>query len=110
MYSWQVNGTDANVSGPSFTTTPGFGVSNIVCKLISNADCALQPSATSSPVAITVGAAVTPSINIQTQASDICSGTTATFNATFANGGLNPSFQWTVNGNPGRDEQHTIQQ
>jgi len=100
LYSWQVNGADAGVTGSSFTTTPGNGVSSIVCKLISNADCALQPSATSSPVTITVSAAVTPSINIQTPSADICFGTPATFNATFADGGLNPLFQWTVNGNP----------
>jgi gliding motility-associated-like protein len=100
LYSWQVNGTDAGVSGPSFTTTAGNGVSSTVCKMIGNADCALQPSATSSPVAITVNSVVTPSINIQTTSLEICSGATATFNASFANGGSDPLFQWTVNGNP----------
>ena len=100
LYSWQINGTDAGVSGSSFTTTPGNGVSNIVCKMSSNAECALQPSANSSPVTITVSSAVAPSIDIHTPSASICFGTTTAFNATFVNGGLNPSFQWMVNGNP----------
>lgn len=100
VYSWQVNGIDAGVSGPTFTTTPGNGVSNIVCKMTGNSDCALQPSAASSPVAISVSSAVTPSVSINTPSTDICSGTAAAFVATPVNGGLNPVFQWTVNGNP----------
>jgi gliding motility-associated-like protein len=100
VYAWEVNGIDAGVSGPSFTTTPGNGISNIVCKMISNADCVLQSSAASSPVTIYVSSAVTPSVSINTSSTDICSGAVATFVATPVNGGLNPVFQWTVNGNP----------
>jgi hypothetical protein len=99
VYAWLVNGIDAGVSGPTFTTTPGNGISNIVCKMTSNADCALQPSASSSPVAISVSSAVTPSVSINTSSTAICSGTAAAFVATPVNGGLNPVFQWTVNGN-----------
>ena len=54
VYAWQVNGVDAGFSGPVFTPALPAGVSSIVCKMTGDADCALQPSASSTPVAITV--------------------------------------------------------
>lgn len=101
VYSWLVNGVpDAAEHTPVFASTLTAGVANIVVQMTTNADCPLQPSAASSPVAITVDAVVTPAVVISTPATTICSGAAAEFVATPTNGGSSPTFQWTVNGNP----------
>ena len=100
VYNWTVNGVDAGNSNAVFSPSLTTGVANIVCHMKTNADCALQPSASSDPVAITVDPSVTPGIVINTGATSICSGAPAEFVATPANGGSGPQFQWTVNGSP----------
>ena len=98
VYAWQVNGVGAGTNSPVFTTTLPGGVSTILCKMTGNADCSLQPSATSNPIAITVDAAVTPAVSISTASTNICSGADANFVAAPVNGGSGPIYQWTVNG------------
>ena len=100
VYSWLVNGVDAGNNNPVVTLTLPAGVSNIVCQMKTNADCALQPSAASSPVSIQVDAAVTPAILINTTSTTICSGASAEFVATSSSGGSSPTFQWMIDGNP----------
>ncbi|HEV2479666.1 MAG TPA: gliding motility-associated C-terminal domain-containing protein [Puia sp.] len=98
VYSWLVNGVDAGVNQPVFSPTLTTGVSTIVCQMKTNADCALQPGASSNPITITIDAAVTPAILINTASTTICSGAPADFVAIPANGGASPQYQWMVNG------------
>lgn len=87
VYAWQVNGAAAGTSSPVFTTTLPGGSSTILCKMTGNADCSLQPSATSNAISITVDAAVSPSVSIGTPSADICAGAGANFVAAPVNGG-----------------------
>jgi len=56
-------------------------------------------SAVSSPKVVTVNPVVTPGLNINASANNICQGTSVTFTATPTNGGSSPAYQWTKNGN-----------
>lgn len=52
----------------------------------------------SDTIAVTVQPVVTPTISIEVDNSTICGGNAITFEATAANGGNQPAYQWLVNG------------
>ena len=54
---------------------------------------------TSRSIILTVNPPITPTITIASQTADICTGSSVTFTAT-ANAGINPVYQWNVNGQP----------
>lgn len=47
---------------------------------------------------ITVDKIAAPTVSISTSATNICSGGSAFFTATYSNGGTSPVFEWTING------------
>jgi hypothetical protein len=47
---------------------------------------------------ITVDKNAAPTVSIGTSATNLCSGGSAFFTATFSNGGTSPVFEWTING------------
>ncbi len=49
-------------------------------------------------VVVNVGQSFTPTINISTPTTNICSGTATTFTAAATYGGSSPAYQWKVNG------------
>lgn len=54
----------------------------------------------SMPATLRVAQLATPAVSITSSRSTVCAGTTVVFNATVANGGAVPSFQWRKNGQP----------
>ena len=67
--------------------------------MTSSIGCANPTTATSNSITMSVGSQVTPSVTISSSSTDICFGTPVTFTALGINGGLNPSYQWKLNGN-----------
>lgn len=99
-YQWKVNGNNVGTNTATFASTTLANNDQVTCAMTSNASCLTTSTATSNTITVTVNANVTPSVTISTQQTTICSGASATFNATVTNGGVSPSYQWktdTVN-------------
>jgi PKD repeat protein len=98
IFQWYLNGVLTPVTDSVFTVFPSNGDS-IRVQLTSGIACASVPVANASAIA-TVSPAVSPSVTVTTNpSSTICLGDSVTLNAQATNAG-NPSYAWTVNGNP----------
>jgi hypothetical protein len=95
-YQWKVNGTNAGTNSATYTTTTLTNGQIVTCIMSSSAACASPATGTSNAVTMTVTPSVTPSVSISTPSTTTCTGSSATFTATPANGGTSPSYQWKV--------------
>jgi hypothetical protein len=99
-YQWTKNGSNVGANNASYTDNALNTGDIIVCKLTSNAACALPATATDTTTMF-VNPILIPAVSIAANPGDtICSGTVVTFTASPINGGNTPSYQWTKNGNP----------
>lgn len=100
-YQWQVNGLNVGTNSNTFSTSVLNNGDVVSCTLTSNDPCANPLTATSNTIAVTIIPNVLPTINIiAVPSGPICSGTNVTFTANITNGGITPTYQWAVNGNP----------
>jgi gliding motility-associated-like protein len=101
-YQWYVNGTAvAGQTNSAFTSTTLANGASVTVQMTSNATpCLSTPTATSSPIAVTINPPLTASVAISASTNTICSGNSVTFTATPTNGGTAPTYQWYVDGNP----------
>jgi len=101
-YQWQIN--EVNVVGAtssSFSSSTLANGNRVRLIIHSNATCASPSTANSNTVTMLVNSVLPPSVSITASPStSICPGNNVIFTATPANGGSNPSYQWTVNGSP----------
>jgi gliding motility-associated-like protein len=98
-YQWLVNGVPASgAGGPQFSTSTLANGDRVSCQLTSNAVCPKNPYAQSNVLSMDVLPLVTPSVTITTSANNICADSVVNFTAMPVNGGLNPGYQWMVNG------------
>lgn len=90
---------NTNLASSTITATPPVS-GNVCINTISDANgCSSNGLNVCQP--ITVTPLSTPSITISSDlGTTICAGSTVTFTAVYANGGLTPAFQWRKNGNP----------
>jgi len=98
LYQWQVNGVNAGSNSSSATFSgvnlnPGDVVS---CILTSNYPCVTSPAAASNNITLTAPTEVC-SVQIAADNTEICYGTNVTFTAAPTNGGILPTYQWTIN-------------
>jgi uncharacterized protein (TIGR02145 family) len=97
-YQWKVNGTNVGSNLPVYTYLPLNG-DNVKCVLSSsNTNCLSNNPATSNIITMIVNPINPVNVLISSSATAVCQGTSVTFTATPANGGLTPSYQWQVNG------------
>ncbi|MFZ4521746.1 MAG: T9SS type A sorting domain-containing protein [Bacteroidales bacterium] len=96
-YQWIVNGVNAGTNSASFSYSP---VNNdiVTCVLTSSEMCKTGDPATSNSLTMIVNPLLPVSVAISTASTTVCAGTSVTFTAVPANGGLTPAYQWTVNG------------
>ena len=99
-YQWQINGV--NVPGETGVTFSSSTLSNndvVTVNMVSNGTCLTTPNATASTPAISITNSQTPSVTISgTPTTNICTASSVTFTANPTNGGVNPTYQWQING------------
>ena len=109
-YQWQLNGN--NIPGAPDTTYQSSSLQNgdkIKVIMTQYSPCFPTSSVASNEITISVNAAVTPSVIIGASATTICPGQLVTFTATPTNGGNNPNYGWTLNGNDVGSNSNTYQ-
>lgn len=96
-YQWKVNGSNAGTNSASFTYIPVNG-DIVTVVLTSSIGCALNNPATSNAIVVNVTPDLTAGVSITASATEVCDFTPVTFTAAPVNGGMNPAYQWKVNG------------
>lgn len=98
-YQWQKNGVNTSV-GISYTPTNPADGDIITCIVTSNAACLSTTMDTSNSITITLVSVTIPGVSIAITAgtNPSCHDSASTFAATPANAGINPTYQWFLNG------------
>lgn len=97
IYQWKVNGNNVGTNSPYYDYAPQNG-DVVTCVLTSDISCPSGNPATSNPIVMTVYPNLAVSVTIAPSANPVCQGNSVTFTATPVNGGINPQYQWKVNG------------
>ncbi|MEM6964179.1 MAG: gliding motility-associated C-terminal domain-containing protein [Bacteroidota bacterium] len=98
QYEWFVDGIPTGNSNNTFTTNNLMDEQSVTCQVTFGASCVTTNTLMSAPIPIEVTSVGTPIIEITTDATIVCPGSTLTFTATGNNLGTNPQYQWMVNG------------
>lgn len=97
-YQWKVNGANAG-NGSTFSSNVLTNGAVVTCVLTSNAGCAVNPTATSNSLTISIITNSAPAVKVNTTTTGVlCQGATVDFSAIPTNGGSAPTYQWKVNG------------
>ncbi len=96
VFEWRLNGSPAGSNQPFYVFSPADG-DQLSCTMTSSETCADPAQATDS-YTFSVSPVLVPDITVSPSANGICAGTAVVFEATIANGGTNPQYQWMVNG------------
>jgi hypothetical protein len=97
-YQWKLNGSNVGTSSATYSSSALNNGDVITVVMTSSASCPTVPTATASPVTMTVNPASAPDVIIAANANNVCTGSSVVFTATPTNGGTSPSYQWQVNG------------
>ena len=99
-YTWTVNGNPVGGNSPTYSST-AINNGDVVQVFMSFTGPCNSGVVNSNQIVMTVSAGTPASVSIDVSPNDtVCAGNTLIFTATPTNGGANPSYQWTVNGNP----------
>lgn len=99
VYQWFVNGAITGTNSPTFSSSILANNDTVICIITSNSVCAAGTTAISNSIGITITPNLNSSVSIASLPSGpICTGTLVTYTATPVNGGLNPIYQWQLNG------------
>jgi gliding motility-associated-like protein len=98
VYQWKVNGVNAGINNPSFSTTLLKNGDSVSCELTVNTSCGIQ-RVVSNIITTSISNSIVPAIIISTNTTAVCAGNPVLFSASSTNEGLSPAYQWQVNGN-----------
>ncbi|MCX6265903.1 MAG: hypothetical protein NTW16_00895 [Bacteroidetes bacterium] len=96
-YQWKVNGINVGSGTAAYAYYP-LNEDVISCQLTSGMTCVINNPVTSNEIMMEVGTDFPVSVTITPSANPACSGQRVYFTATPKNGGINPVYQWSVNG------------
>lgn len=97
IYNWSLNGNPVGGNTNSLELENVNDGDQLQVELISSLNCAM-PSVIADSIEINVEPIVVPFIEITGPDSLVCIGDSLSFEALPENGGLNPMFQWQING------------
>jgi gliding motility-associated-like protein len=98
-YQWKVNGINTGTNSSLFTTNDYNNGDLVTCSIITSGKC-LITTANSNQIALSVIPNVVPIVSISPSSDyPVCLNTPVTFAAGSPNAGVNPNYQWQVNGN-----------
>ncbi len=101
QYEWFVNGQPTGVTDTVFTSATLMDGDIITASVISNAPCLFTNSGTSPPYVVNIDPQPAPVVDITSNPSTVlCPQQICLFTANVSNGGLNPGYQWHINGSP----------
>lgn len=98
VYEWFINGVSSG--NTALLTSSSFNDGDVISvTLTSDAACANPTTAASNSITIAIDQVLNPSVAVAAVPSGtICDGTQVDFTATPNDAGINPTYQWTVNG------------
>ncbi len=100
LFQWQINGVPFG-SGATITYSNFNDGDSIRVLMVSNAVCPSPSIVYSDTLVAAVIPYLTPAVSIAAiPAGTVCDGDSISFGATLANGGITPTYQWFLNGNP----------
>jgi Calx-beta domain/Putative metal-binding motif len=99
IYEWTLNNNVVGTNSNTYQSSALLNGDVVKVTMSSSLSCANHAPVSSNAITMTVTSSVTPSVTITASATTICSGTQVTFTAMPTNGGSNPHYEWTVNGN-----------
>ncbi len=102
-FQWQVNGADiAGETNVTFTSSTLADGDLVTVELTADpaASCVNNPVITSLQYTINVVNSLNPSVSVVANNTTICAGNPVQFTATTTEAGLNPTYQWQINGAP----------
>ncbi|MFT3909030.1 MAG: proprotein convertase P-domain-containing protein [Ferruginibacter sp.] len=102
VYQWKINGiTVQNSSSATYSSSALANGDIVSCTMVSNISCLANPTVNSNAITMVVSAPSQPTATITQTAgtNPTCQGNVMTFTASIS-AGLNPSYQWRVNGAP----------
>ena len=97
-FQWQINGVNAGANLPTFSSNTLANGDIIKVIMTSSSSCATGSPITSNTITMSVTQSLVPSVSISGNTTTICAGSGVIFTATSTNGGINPGYQWQVNG------------
>ncbi len=98
-YAWTVNGNPVGGNSATFSSS-SINNGDVVQVSMSFTGPCNNGTVNSNQIVMTVSSGTPASVDISVSPNDtVCAGNTLIFTATPTNGGANPTYQWTVNGN-----------
>lgn len=101
VLQWKVNGVNTGTNSTILTSSTLNNNDRVWVELTPDPSCPVQTTVSSNVITMTVNSLRTPQVSIYESINPVCPGQPVTFTATdIIEGGLNPSFEWKVNGIP----------
>jgi hypothetical protein len=98
-YQWKLNGNNAGSNSPVYVNSSLQNGDKVKVVMTPSSVCAFPSPAVSNEITMTVNSSAPATVTIAASQTAICTGQLVTFTATITNGGTNPAYEWTVNGN-----------
>ncbi|GEO11089.1 NHL domain-containing protein [Segetibacter aerophilus] len=98
IYTWFVDGKEVGAYSTIYSTTTLTNGSEVQCRMTVPQCGGGSTKDYSDPIKIVVNTALNPSISISSDFTNICKNAPVTFKATTAEVGVNPVYQWKING------------